>query len=106
MLAQNTSDGTAAMVISVFPDSPAAQAGLLPHDRILAVDGGPVRDEQGISRTRGPEGTSVRLTVRTYGEAPRELTVTRREVTGGLPIDFCLVPGTRLGYVMLPNSLG
>jgi carboxyl-terminal processing protease len=31
--------------------------------------------------------------------------VTRLRVTGGLPVDSCLVPGTRLGYVMLPSFL-
>jgi C-terminal processing protease CtpA/Prc len=104
MLAVNAPDG-GAVVISVFPDGPAAEAGLLPHDEIVAVDGGPPRDENGLSRTRGPEGTSVVLTVRTPGEAPREIIVTRLRVTGGLPVDSCLVPGTRLGYVMLPSFL-
>ena len=104
MLAVNTSDG-GAVVISVFPDGPAAEAGLLPHDTIVAVDGGPPRDENGLSRTRGPEGTPVNLTVRTPGEDHREMTVTRRRVTGGPPIDSCLVPGTRLGYIMLPTFL-
>ena len=99
-----TSDD-AAVVIIVFPDSPAAAAGLLPHDTLIAVDGGPIRYDNGVSRTRGPEGTTVRLTVQSPGEAPRELTVHRSRVTGALPIDLCLVPGTRLVYVMLPTFL-
>ncbi len=102
MLAVNAPDG-GAMIIIVFPESPAAEAGLLPHDTIMAVDGGPTRDAFGLSRTRGPEGTTVNLRVRTPGEAPREITVTRRRVTGSLPVDSCLIPGTRLGYVMLPT---
>ena len=103
-LLQNTTDGRA-QVILVFPDGPATEAGLLPHDTIIAVDGGPIRHENGVSRTRGPEGTTVNLTVRSPGEAPREMMVTRRRVTGGLPVDSCLVPGTRLGYIMLPSFL-
>ena len=101
---QNTSDG-AAQVILVSPDSPAAGAGLRPHDTILAVDGGPVRHENGVRRTRGPEGTTVDLTVQAPGEEPRELTLTRRRVTSALPVDACRVPGTRVGYVMLPTFL-
>jgi len=104
MLATNAANG-GAVVIIVFPNGPAAESGLLPHDTILTVDGGPPRDEAGISRTLGPEGTPVTLTVRTPGGTPREITVTRRRVTGGLPVDSCLVPGTRLGYVMLPTFL-
>jgi carboxyl-terminal processing protease len=93
------------VVLLVFPGGPAAEAGLRPHDTILAVDGGPVRDEKGISRTLGPAGTEVQLTVRTPGEAPREMTLTRREVTGALPMDACIVPGTRLGYVLVATFL-
>jgi len=94
-----------AAVISVFPGSPAAAAGLLPHDTLIAVDGGPIRYENGVSRTRGPEGTTVSLTVQSPGEAPREMTVNRARVTGGFPIDACLVPGTRIGYALLPTFL-
>ena len=98
-------DGSRAAIIVVFPDSPAAEAGLLPHDTMLSVDGGSIRDEYGISRTRGPEGTPVTLTVQRPGEAPRDVTLTRRRVAGFLPIDYCLVPGTRIGYILLPTFL-
>lgn len=94
-----------AAVLSVFPDSPAAEAGLLPHDRLLSVDGGPIRDAFGISRTRGPEGTPVVLTMQRPGGTPYDATLTRRRVTGALPIDYCLVPGTRIGYIFLPTLL-
>jgi C-terminal peptidase prc len=103
-LLQDTTEG-AAQVLLVFPTGPAAEAGLLSHDTILAVDGGPVRYENGASRTRGPEGTTVGLTVRSPGQGSREITLTRRRLTGGLPVDACMVPGTRLGYVMLPTFL-
>lgn len=98
-------DGSRAAIISVFPGSPVAQAGLLTHDSILSVDGGPIRDEHGISRTRGPEGSQVMLTVQRPGEPPHDVTVTRQRVTGSLPIDYCLVPDTRIGYILLPTFL-
>jgi carboxyl-terminal processing protease len=103
-LLQNAAEG-GAHVILVFPDGPAAAAGLAPHDTILAVNGGPVRDESGRSLTRGPEGTQIELTVRSPGAAPRQLTITRAPVAGGLPVDTCLVPGTRIGYAMIPTFL-
>lgn len=95
--------GDTATILSVFPNSPAAEAGLLPHDVLLAVDGGPIRDEAGISRTRGPEGSIVTLTIQRSGTVPHEITVTRRRVTGSLPIDFCLIPNTRIGYIFFPT---
>ncbi|MBZ0319918.1 MAG: PDZ domain-containing protein, partial [Anaerolineae bacterium] len=95
--------GDTATILSVFPNSPAAEAGLLPHDVLLAVDGGPIRDEAGISRTRGPEGSIVTLTIQRAGTVPHEITITRRRVMGSLPIDFCLIPDTRIGYIFFPT---
>jgi carboxyl-terminal processing protease len=94
-----------ASIIDVFPGSPAADAGLRTHDTILKVDGGPIRDEHGTSRTLGEAGTPVTLTIERPGEQPRDVTLTRREVTGMLPIDSCIVPGTRIGYIFLPTLL-
>ena len=94
-----------AAVMSLFADSPAAQAGLQVHDILLKVDGGSVRDESGKSRTLGPEGSNVKLTLQRPGKPPYDLILTRRQVTGQLPIDYCLVPRTRVGYIFLPTLL-
>jgi carboxyl-terminal processing protease len=45
----------------------------------------------------------VRLKTQRPGQPPRDVVLTRREVTGVLPIDFCLVPTTRIGYILLPS---
>jgi C-terminal peptidase prc len=94
-----------AVIMTVFRDSPAAQAGLRSHDIILKVDGGPVREKDGRSRTMGPDGSTVALTVRRPGEPPRDVTLTRRRVTGALPIEYRLLPRTRIGYIFLPTLL-
>jgi C-terminal peptidase prc len=94
-----------AVVMTLFAGSPAAEAGLLPHDILLEVDGGPIRDGSGKSRTLGVAGSKVRLTVQRPGRSPRDVTLTRRQVTGILPIDFCVVPKTRIGYIFLPTLL-
>jgi carboxyl-terminal processing protease len=52
---------------------------------------------------RGEAGTELTLTVERPGETTWDLTLTRRRVTGPAPVDFCVVPGTRIGYVFLPH---
>jgi carboxyl-terminal processing protease len=97
-------EGTSGVIVSLFPGSPAAEAGLRLHDKVGAVDGGPWLDpDTGKSRTLGPEGTEVTVTIQTPGEDPRDITFTRRAVTGSVPIDYCIVPGTRVGYIYLPT---
>jgi C-terminal peptidase prc len=98
-------DTAQAVIMTVFRDSPAAQAGLRSHDILLEVDGGPVREKDGRSRTMGPEGSAVALTVRRPGGPSREVTLVRRRVTGALPIDYRLIPRTRIGYIFLPTLL-
>jgi carboxyl-terminal processing protease len=93
-------------ILAIFPGSPADKAGLVPHDSILAVDGKPIMDETGFHREyiRGPEGSTVELTVQSPGEAQREVTVTRQRVTGAVPVPYEVLTtsqGKRIGYVFL-----
>jgi C-terminal peptidase prc len=99
------SDGKRAVIIEVFPNSPAADAGLRPHDAIVQVDGGPIFDSAHVFRTLGPAGSQVTLTIQRPGESLRNITLTRRAVTGALPLNYCLVPNTSIGYIFIPNLL-
>jgi carboxyl-terminal processing protease len=90
-------------VTAVHADSPAERAGLRPHDTLISVDGKPFVDENGDGRSRGPEGTSFTLTYERPGEGVLEATLVRQRVTSSVPVDACLVAGTRIGYVMLPT---
>ncbi len=94
-----------AVIIVVFPGSPAAAAGLRSHDNILAVDGEPVLDADGALREviRGAEGSPLTLTIERPGEAARDVNLLRGRITGAQPIDNCIVPGTRIGYLFLPG---
>lgn len=97
-----------AVIIVTFPGGPAAEAGLLPRDNILAVDGEPILDENGFLRdvVRGPEGSSVTLTIQTPGQAPREVTLTRRHITGAVPVPYQVFEapnGKRIGYMLVPT---
>jgi carboxyl-terminal processing protease len=95
-----------ATVLLTFPGSPAEQAGLEPHDSILAIDGIPVYDASGastIARIRGLAGSTVTITVQRPGDPAHDLTLTRARVEGATPIESCLIPGTRVGYLLLPS---
>lgn len=72
------------LALEPFEDSPAAEAGILIGDILLRVDDTEITPEMSldeiVSIVRGPEGSTVRLQVRTGDNAPRELDVTRREI--------------------------
>ncbi|MDD5469491.1 MAG: S41 family peptidase [Candidatus Peribacteraceae bacterium] len=75
------------MIVIVAPikGSPAARAGLLPGDMILAVDGEEIQGQtlqQVVGRIRGPKGTRVRLTIQREGKwTPQEMSILRAEIT-------------------------
>ncbi|HEY7060421.1 MAG TPA: S41 family peptidase [Chloroflexota bacterium] len=96
-------EGTTPTIVEVFPDSPAAQAGLGPGDTILAVDGQSTANsklDEVVDHIRGPEGTPVSLQVQRAGSAQTEdVTLVRAQV------DAPFVESRRLagdvGYVEL-----
>jgi carboxyl-terminal processing protease len=87
------------VVTAVAPGGPAEKAGLLPHDSILKVDGGPVLDANNQPRTLGPAGSTVTITVQTPGQAPHDIKLVRQRITNQPKVDYCLVPGTHIGYI-------
>ena len=65
-------------VISPIEDTPAYKAGIIAQDRIIKVDGKPVKDlREAVNMMRGPKGTRVSVTIMREGEKE--------------PIDFELV---------------
>ncbi|MGN1115743.1 MAG: S41 family peptidase [Candidatus Ornithomonoglobus sp.] len=72
------------MIISPTEDSPAYEAGLLPGDYILAVDGteysGEQMDECVSAIKGGKEGTTVTVTIERNGET-KDYNVARREIS-------------------------
>lgn len=68
-------------VIAPVEGSPADRAGIRPGDRIVAIDGQPVRGKRPdklVKSMRGEVGTKVELTIRRDGEeAPLQLTLER-----------------------------
>jgi len=104
------------VVISPYRGSPAEIAGIRAGDVILDVDGQSTEDwtlPQAEKVIRGPEGTTVRLTVQHKTGSVEELTVTRRKIelptvftNLGLQPDFRLVDSagstvTDIAYIQL-----
>ena len=56
-------------VISPIEDTPAYKAGIIAQDRIIKVDGKPVKDlREAVNMMRGPKGTRVSVTIARPGE--------------------------------------
>jgi carboxyl-terminal processing protease len=75
---------SAIVIVHVFAQSPAADAMLVPGDRIVAVDGVSTAGftmRQSLDAMRGPAETTVRLTVQSVSGRERELELERRAVT-------------------------
>lgn len=73
------------IIISPLKGSPADKAGLKAGDIILEVDGTPIQDMdliQAVSLVRGPEGSTVRLTIQREGVAePFTLSIVRAKIS-------------------------
>ena len=88
---------------SVFPGTPAEEAGLRRGDRIIAVDGTTTQGEtldEVVARVRGPEGEQVTLRIRRAGTADFDVTIVRRKFDLPL-VSWSMVPGRTIAYVRL-----
>jgi carboxyl-terminal processing protease len=95
-----------AVILSVFPGSPAEAAGLRPRDSILLVDGTSILDGDGYLRdiVRGPEGTTITMTVQSPGEPTRQIQLERSRITGNPPVAYQVITtpaGQHIGYILL-----
>jgi C-terminal processing protease CtpA/Prc len=95
-------------VTKVFPESPAAGAGITPCEVIVSVDGAPTAGRpasEDVARIIGPAGTQVRLQV-LGTTAPRRvtLTLTRRPISLPLTTSRLLTDhGAKVGHVSLSS---
>jgi C-terminal peptidase prc len=98
-----------ALITKIAHGGPAEQAGLRPRDLILAIGGVPISDtarfgpDGPIGAVRGPPGSTVRLTVRSPGGVPREVTLTRRPISSDAftQVEAQRLPGGRVGLLRI-----
>jgi carboxyl-terminal processing protease len=96
--------GSGLGVLYVMADGPASKAGIKDRDRILAVGGDQCPS---VDKIRGPVGSSIDLLVRSPGEAPRTVTITREKITPSILPESAVLPGpTRIGYLRLVSLAG
>jgi carboxyl-terminal processing protease len=96
--------GGAPFIQSVISGSPAARAGILPGDRLIAIDGTSAENlslEEIARLVRGEEGTQVTLTViHAHGNAPLNITVTRSRIN--VPaVTWVMLPGTQIADIRI-----
>jgi carboxyl-terminal processing protease len=92
------------VVAAPIDGSPAEKAGISSDDVLLAVDGKSVRGDEVsevVEKVKGPEGTSVELTVRHDGER-RTYDLQRAEIDSPVA-SWTLIPGTDVGLVLLSS---
>ncbi len=97
-----------AVILSVFPNSPAEAAGLHSRDAILSANGEAILTEDGWLKPiiRGPEGSEVTIMAQTPGEEPRQLTIIRSAIHSNQSVPHALLSSPqrkRVGYILLPT---
>jgi C-terminal peptidase prc len=94
------------VILIVLPNSPAEEAGLKPHDRILAVDGHEACcDPEGydfLYLLSGPENTRVEMVVQTPGSESRTLYVQRARIQTSVNVQAERLAGD-IGYILIPT---
>ncbi len=97
-------DGDRVIIMDLNPDGGAREAGILPGDRIVEVDGEDMEDSgirSIVDRLRGEPGTSVELGVRRTGaEEVIRKRVERRQLSFESVRDLRMLPGN-IGYLSL-----
>ncbi|WP_303637645.1 S41 family peptidase [Stenotrophomonas tuberculopleuritidis] len=97
---QQQPDNASMKVISPIDDTPAAKAGILAGDLIIAIDGKPISAIDASEPLRGPAGSKVVLTIVREGKAkPFDVSLTRQTIRVTSVRSRLLEPG--YGYIRL-----
>ncbi len=89
------------VIIAPLDGYPAEKAGLLAKDKIIAIDGEDTSGlliEDAITKIRGPEGTTVKLTI-LRGQTRKEFSIERQTIT--LPSVKSEMKNHNIGYIQI-----
>jgi carboxyl-terminal processing protease len=89
------------VVLKVFENSPAEEAGLLPNDKLIKVNDILLigkTTEEAASHIKGEANTDVKLTIRRNGTEEFDVTLTRKKVQIS-PVTYSVFNG--IGYIKL-----
>lgn len=99
------------VVTSIVPGGPSEAAGIMPWDRIVAVDdsvvaGKKIRNEQVLKVLRGERGTEVKLGIKRAGnDFIENITVTRGEIPVK-SVNAAYMLSDEIGYIKLGVNFG
>lgn len=102
-------DADYAVILFPLPGSPAEEASIRQHDRILAVEGQKAccnpDGSDNLELLRGPVGTTVQLVVQQPGGPEREVAVQRVRIQSQLPVMSRRIEheGQQIGYLLIPT---
>ena len=102
-------DADYAVILFPLPGSPAEEAGIRQHDRILTIEGQAAccnsNGSDNLELIRGPAGTAVQLVVQQPGDLEREIEVGRVRIQSQLPVISRRIDyqGRTIGYLMIPT---
>jgi carboxyl-terminal processing protease len=92
-------------VIAPIAGSPAAKAGILPHDIIVQIDATPASEltlDSAAVKMRGETGTNVSLMVQTSEKSPREVILIRQKIElNPVTAELHTENGRKIGYLRL-----
>ena len=91
------------VVVAPLPGTPAEKAGLLPGDKILAIDSTStvgMDSNSAVEKIRGDAGTSVKLTIMRIGFAKAKDFVIKREQINVASVSFS-VKNKNIGYIRI-----
>jgi carboxyl-terminal processing protease len=98
-------DGKSIEVIAPIAGSPAAQAGILPHDTIVEIDATPTSEltlDTAAVKMRGATGTNVSLLIQTDDKSPREVILIRQKIElNPVTAEIHTENGRKIGYLRL-----